>query len=673
MTQSGQGEEPSARPAREGIVLPSDGGEPLLPGMTGGSGDAPSGSRSGPPPTGQAPASAPAEGQTWGQPWGPDQQTPSAQPGQSWQSPQPQAPAWDAQHPTPGTPGQGALPPEGTQPPNPYADPYGAPAGGAPLPPEGGQPPQQTGQYGSPAGGGLPPASGGAYGPAGGGGSLPQGADAYNSAAGTAGSQGAGGYGTGPAGGQPHQQTDVYNSAAGAPGTQASGGYGTGPAGGQSPHQTDAYGARSAGGLSPQQADAYGTGPTGGQLPQQSDAYGSPAGGGLPPASGAYGSAGGQPPRPGDAYGSAAAGGPQPPVSDGHGAAAVRAPLPPAADEGATQYLPPVAATPADEGATQYIPPVGPGALPPEMPAEQDSEATRFLGTGPLPPASNPDAEATQYIAPVPGGDPQPPAGFENLFRSEPGAESPAGATQQLPRFEQPQPQSQPSYAPPGGGHSGGGRSGRGGRTGSRLPVIAAVGIGIAVLGVGAGALLAGGGGGDDEGGDNKTVAASAPATDGSASPSADPARAQAVELDKLLADSGDSRSTVINAVADVKGCDNLAQAAKDLRDAARQRNQLVTRLSGVTVDKLPDHAALTTALTKAWQASASADNHYAAWADQTAGKKGCRKGQARVTGQTQAGNRASGVASAEKAKAAELWNGIAKTYGLTERQPTQL
>ena len=38
MTQSGQGEEPSARVAREGIVLPSDGGEPLLPGTTGGPG-----------------------------------------------------------------------------------------------------------------------------------------------------------------------------------------------------------------------------------------------------------------------------------------------------------------------------------------------------------------------------------------------------------------------------------------------------------------------------------------------------------------------------------------------------------------------------------------------------------------------------------------------------------
>ncbi|EFL32941.1 conserved hypothetical protein, partial [Streptomyces viridochromogenes DSM 40736] len=302
----------------------------------------------------------------------------------------------------------------------------------------------------------------------------------------------------------------------------------------------------------------------------------------------------------------------------------------------------------------------------------------RCGGRGRVPPASNPDAEATQYIPPVPGADQQPPAGFENLFRSDQGADGPAGATQQMPRVDQPlSPHQssygapQPSYAPADG--RGGGRGGRGGRTGSRVPVIAAVGIGIAVLGVGAGALLAGGGGGDDGGGDNKTVAASAPATQGSASPSADPVRAQAVELDKLLADSGDSRSTVINAVADVRRCDNLPQAAKNLRDAARQRTELVTRLGGITVDKLPDHAALTTALTKAWQASASADNHYASWADQTAGKKGCKKGQARATGQTQAGNRASVAASTEKTKAAQLWNSIAKRYGLTERQPTQL
>ncbi|QCD56551.1 hypothetical protein [Streptomyces hawaiiensis] len=636
MTQSGQGEEPSARPAREGIVLPSDGGEPLLPGMTGGPGDAP-GRRPAPPTTGGPQSSAPAEGQTWGGPWGPGrQQTPPPPPGQTWQSePQqwsaPEPPAWDAHAP-------GALPPEGTQPPSPYAgtpanpgpygtaqppaghegyDPYGAQGGGAPLPPEGsgthgagqaGPPQQSAAGYGPPAGGGLP---------------------------------------------------------------QTTSGYGY-PHGAGLPQGTDAYGAPAGGGAQPQPGSgAHAAGSGDWQVPQQGSGYGYPHGAGLPPAAGAYG-----------------------PVGTG-------APLPSPADEGATQYIPPVAgdaaaaatqylppvAPAADEGATQYIPPVGPGALPPEMSSGEDPEATRFLGTGPRagagagplpaashPTASHPDAEATQYIPPVPGADKQPPAEFDNLFRSEGGAESPAGATQQMPRIEQPRPQSQPSYGAPQPSHAppAGGRS-RGGRSGSRVPVIAAVGIGIAVLGVGAGALLAAGGGGDDDGGDKKTVAASAPATDGSASPSADPARAQAVELDKLLADSGNSRSTVINAVADVKGCDNLPKAAKDLRDAAKQRSGLVTRLSGIEVDELPGHAALTTALTKAWQASASADNHYAAWADQTAGKKGCKKGQARVTGQTQAGNRASGVASAEKAKAAGVWNGIAKKYGLTERQPTQL
>jgi hypothetical protein len=147
------------------------------------------------------------------------------------------------------------------------------------------------------------------------------------------------------------------------------------------------------------------------------------------------------------------------------------------------------------------------------------------------------------------------------------------------------------------------------------------------------------------------------------------------VELDKLLADSGNSRTMVINAVADVKACTNLPQAAKDLRDAAKQRNDLVTKLSTLAVDKLPRHTELTAALNKAWQASASADNHYAAWADQVAQRKGnlCKKGQARSTPQTQAGNTASVTASTEKAKAAGLWNAIATTHGLTERQPTQL
>ncbi|MCP9992112.1 hypothetical protein LUX09_19005 [Streptomyces albogriseolus] len=226
--------------------------------------------------------------------------------------------------------------------------------------------------------------------------------------------------------------------------------------------------------------------------------------------------------------------------------------------------------------------------------------------------------------------------------------------------------------APPASGH-GGGRGG-GGNGAPRWPLIAAVGVGLAVVGVGAGALLGSGSKDDDGGSANQPVSATAPAsTEASPSPSVDPAREQAVELDKLLAHSGDSRSSVINAVEDVKACRDLGQAASDLREAAKQRKQLVTDLSQLSVDKLPQHEALSEALRKAWKASAAADDHYARWADQTQGKKGCKKGQARVTEQTAAGNRESGTATEQKKKASELWNAIAREYGLTERAPTQL
>ncbi|WP_086725736.1 hypothetical protein [Streptomyces carpinensis] len=595
MTQSGQGEEPSARPAHEGIVLPSDGGQPLLPGTAGGAGG-PVGPGGPPPgqPNGQA--AAPAGGQAWGQPWGPDgRQTPAPQPEQGWQAPHAQsAPSWGSGSPEP-------------YPPAPQApwDAHGQAAG--PLPPEG------ASAYGHQAGAPLPPATG------------------------------------------PYAQ-----------------------AGPPTPYATDAHGAHAHGASSAGHGAALP--PVGGTAP-----YGVPAG--QQPPHGAHALHGG--PAPGGDEGATQY---LPPV----GAAPV--------NEGATQYLPPVAAAPADEGATQYIPPVTPGAMPPEAPGGDAS--TRFLGRvpqggpGPLPsagPGGDPDAQATQFIAPVGaqmggapaspyGGGPgaaggrQTPAEFDNLFRSD------AGSTQQLPRFQsQDVPPGRPGVPGPGGpaGSSFGlrpvdddGDSGRGGkRTNSRVPVIAAVGIGIVVLGVGAGALLSGGGGGSSDSTDkNANVSATADATDpSSASPAADPARAQAVELDKLLADSGSSRASVINAVADVRKCDNLDKAASDLRAAAKQRNDLVTRLGGLSVDKLPGHAALTSALNSAWKASASADQHYAAWAGQVGGKKGCKKGHARNTAETQQGNRQSGVASAQKVKAAQLWNAIAKKYGLTQRQPTQL
>ncbi|EPH43903.1 hypothetical protein STRAU_3055 [Streptomyces aurantiacus JA 4570] len=240
-----------------------------------------------------------------------------------------------------------------------------------------------------------------------------------------------------------------------------------------------------------------------------------------------------------------------------------------------------------------------------------------------------------------------------------------------MPRFQVPAPG--PGVPAPGPEPEPGRQ--RRGRGGSKLPLLAAVGVGIAVLGVGAGAMLSGGGGGgdDDKKDDNKSLAATEPAESDKPSPSADPSKKQAVALDKLLADSNNSRETVIGAVRDVGKCSNLKQAATDLRAAAKQRDGLVGRLSGLTVDKLPKNAQLTAALNKAWKASASADNHYAAWADQVARKKGCRKGHARQTNHSAAGNRASGEATQAKQQAATLWNAIAQQHGLTKRDRTQL
>jgi hypothetical protein len=576
VTQSGQGEQPSARTAREGIVLPSDGGEPLLPGMTG--------DRAVP----AAPA-IPAGGQTWDQPWGPD---PSAAP-----APQP-ADGW-------GAPVNGTQTWSGSEPPQ----------SGAPTPDWGGHDPS-TQTWAAPE-------------------------------------QPAQGWGTAPA-----QQP-------GFPAQQAPGG--PLPAEGTQP---PSYGE--------QQPPAYGGQETSSYGGRQDPAYGGHQGGAVPQ----------QQPQGGHAHAAAL-----PPAVD-EGATQYIPPVP-AATEGATQFLPPVAAAP-DEGATQYIPPVGPGALPPEV------------SSGPLPQAAHPDAEATQYIAPVPaepgapgygirpGGpeDRQPPAEFDNLFRSAPGGPSASegpSSTQQLPRFEAPAGHAPHTpHAPyaaqapgmpgaPGGraatrrGAADDGGGGRGGRSRSRVPLIAAVGIGIVVLGIGAGAMLSGGGGDRGKDDSSKNVSATAGATDGSSSSAADPAKAQAVALDKLLADSNNSRDSVIKAVENVKVCNNLDQAASDLRDAAKQRSELVTRLGGLSVDKLPNNAQLTAALNSAWQASASADNHYAAWADQVKDKKGCKKGHARSTGQRAAGDQASGTASAQKAKAARLWNSIASTYGLTRRTTTQL
>ncbi len=159
-----------------------------------------------------------------------------------------------------------------------------------------------------------------------------------------------------------------------------------------------------------------------------------------------------------------------------------------------------------------------------------------------------------------------------------------------------------------------------------------------------------------------------------SAAEAADAEAEQAEALSALLADSNDSRDAVIESVASIRACRDLGRAAEDLRAAAEQRNGLVTRLDGLTLDRLPEGEALAQSLSEAWHASAEADEHYAAWADQAENDpQVCRGGQARHTDRASEGDAASGRATSAKERAAELWNPLAREHGLPERAAAQL
>ncbi|MGW4201674.1 hypothetical protein ACWEHL_11880, partial [Streptomyces sp. NPDC004726] len=285
--------------------------------------------------------------------------------------------------------------------------------------------------------------------------------------------------------------------------------------------------------------------------------------------------------------------------------------------------------------------------------------------------------------SPGTSGERPPPAEFDSLFRTDGvGAPAPAGPyradpTQHLPRVEGGPPPAGHQQPYQGDQYEDDEREDRR-RKSSQMAVMGAVVVACAVLGLGVSAAMFGGG--DDKQPDTtprKNVAAPSPAPSGAGEPTEsaapDPVRTQAEALDKLLADSNNSREAVIRSVENIKRCENLDQAADDLRGAAEQRRNLVTRLGELSVDKLPRNSELTASLTKAWQSSASADDHYAAWANQVKGKKGCRDGRARNTGQTAQANRASGDATKAKREASGLWNSIAADHGLTERRSEQL
>ncbi|MFJ1755675.1 hypothetical protein [Kitasatospora sp. NPDC088134] len=324
----------------------------------------------------------------------------------------------------------------------------------------------------------------------------------------------------------------------------------------------------------------------------------------------------------------------------------------------------------------QSVPPVGQSGSPEYWGAPQQAG-----------PAAPEQEGATQYLPPYPTGDPtfggqqpqqvpypggtfggqaplQPPA-QPGYGPAQPGYGGAAGG------YQAPQ---QPGYQAPGGypqGEDGGSRKP------DRKVLIGAGVAGVALVAVLAGVLLSGGDEGD-RGNKEKTKAkagtsqpASAPAT-GAGGDAVTPAmKAQAQAMSDLLGTASASRTSVVNAVGAVGKCQTLPDAQGALTAAAAQRQDLLKKLGDLKVDQLPDGAKLVTQLQAAWQASATADTEYAAWAGDLVA--GCDPGKAKDNDHYRNGNTASGSATTAKEQASTLWGAIAGKTGLPTKGAIEL
>ncbi|MCD9194410.1 hypothetical protein [Streptomyces albireticuli] len=147
----------------------------------------------------------------------------------------------------------------------------------------------------------------------------------------------------------------------------------------------------------------------------------------------------------------------------------------------------------------------------------------------------------------------------------------------------------------------------------------------------------------------------------------------QAAALDALLTRSAADREKVTAAVSAVDSCASPASvaAAEEALDAAAiRRDGLVSDLSRLPLDALPDARSAAADLRAAWRHSADADRAFARWAADAAG---CSPGDVpRGSAFTRAAG-SSELATAAKKEFLRKWTPIATRYGLPARDDTRI
>jgi hypothetical protein len=221
-----------------------------------------------------------------------------------------------------------------------------------------------------------------------------------------------------------------------------------------------------------------------------------------------------------------------------------------------------------------------------------------------------------------------------------------------------------PDGTPPGG------RGGKGllGKLPFKRPLVpVAVAAGVAIVVVVAITLSSHGGSPGTAG--NGPTAGGTPTASSSTGTIALTQQQAATALAGLLSQSGTDHADVNAAVSNVEGCKGLTADAQTFNKAAANRRTLLTKLA-----QLPGRSALPAAmisnLTTGWQASATVDADLAKWAASEAGH--CKKND------TKNPNYAASLPFDSKATNGKTsfvaqWNGLARKYGLSVYQPSQI
>ena len=164
-------------------------------------------------------------------------------------------------------------------------------------------------------------------------------------------------------------------------------------------------------------------------------------------------------------------------------------------------------------------------------------------------------------------------------------------------------------------------------------------------------------------------TAATSPTASSSTGTTALTQQQAATALAGLLAQSGTDHADVNAAVSNVEDCKGLPADAQTFNKAAANRQTLLSKLS-----QLPGRSALPAAmisnLTNGWQASATVDTDLGKWAAAEAGN--CKKNDLKNPAYA-ASLPYDSKATNGKTDFVNQWNGLARKYGLSVYQPSQI